>query len=46
MMAKIYTLYKIDNKISMSNLAIKTNYFANLEKGLDELQADAIVPEE
>ena len=33
-------------RISMSNLAIKTNYFANLEKGLDELQADAIVPEE
>ena len=33
-------------RISMSNLAIKTNYFENLYKSLDELQADAIVDEE
>ena len=33
-------------KISMSNLAIRTNYFENLYKNLDELQADAIVDEE
>ena len=30
----------------MSNLAIRTNYFENRYKSLDELQADAIVDDE
>ena len=36
----------IRSRISMSNLAIKTNYFNYLNEGLENLKADAIVPEQ